>query len=81
MSPSLAVLFGTITALHSPSRQILKRRAEVTLCVHYLHVTVLTTDFTGTTCPSNVVVEWLTLLLPIREVPGSNLGSDTGYLY
>jgi hypothetical protein len=26
----------------------------------------------------NVVVEWLTLLL--REVPGSNLGPETGYL-
>jgi hypothetical protein len=29
--------------------------------------------------PSNFVVEWLTLLLRIREVPGSNLGSETGY--
>jgi hypothetical protein len=27
----------------------------------------------------NVVVEWLTRLLRIREVPGSNLGPDTGY--
>jgi hypothetical protein len=27
----------------------------------------------------NVVVEWLTLLLHICEVPGSNLGQDTGY--
>jgi hypothetical protein len=27
----------------------------------------------------NVVVEWLTLLLRIREVPGTNLGSETGY--
>jgi hypothetical protein len=26
-----------------------------------------------------VVVEWLTLLLRIREVPGSNLGPETGY--
>jgi hypothetical protein len=26
----------------------------------------------------NVVVEWLALLLPIREVPGSNLGPETG---
>jgi hypothetical protein len=25
------------------------------------------------------VVEWLTYLLPIREVPGSNLGPETGY--
>jgi hypothetical protein len=25
----------------------------------------------------NVVVEWLALLLRIREVPGSNLGQDT----
>jgi hypothetical protein len=29
----------------------------------------------------NVVVEWLALLLHIREVPGSNLRSETGYLY
>jgi hypothetical protein len=28
---------------------------------------------------SNVVVERLTLLLHIREVPGSNLGPKTGY--
>jgi hypothetical protein len=27
----------------------------------------------------NVVVEWLTLLLRIREVPGSNFGPLTGY--
>jgi hypothetical protein len=25
----------------------------------------------------NVVIEWLTLLLPIREVEGSNLGPET----
>jgi hypothetical protein len=29
---------------------------------------------------SNVVVEWLTFLLRIREVPGSNLGPEAGYL-
>jgi hypothetical protein len=27
----------------------------------------------------NVVVEWLTPLLHIRDVPGSNLGPETGY--
>jgi hypothetical protein len=27
----------------------------------------------------NVVVEWLTLLLRIREVPGSNLSPETAY--
>jgi hypothetical protein len=27
----------------------------------------------------NFVVEWLALLLRIREVPASNLGSETGY--
>jgi hypothetical protein len=26
-----------------------------------------------------VVVQWLTLLLRIREFPSSNLGSETGY--
>jgi hypothetical protein len=25
------------------------------------------------------VVEWLTLLFPIREAPGSSLGSESGY--
>jgi hypothetical protein len=30
------------------------------------------------TDPPNIVVEWLTLLR-IREVPGSNIGSDNGY--
>jgi hypothetical protein len=29
--------------------------------------------------PPNVVVEWLALLLCIREVPDSNLGPETGY--
>jgi hypothetical protein len=28
---------------------------------------------------ANVVVEWLALLLSIWEVPGSNLGLETGY--
>jgi hypothetical protein len=27
----------------------------------------------------NIVVEWLTLLLRIREIPVSNIGSKTGY--
>jgi hypothetical protein len=27
---------------------------------------------------ANVLVEWLTLLFHIREVPGSNLGLETG---
>jgi hypothetical protein len=27
----------------------------------------------------NVVAEWLTLLLYIHEVPGSNLSPETGY--
>jgi hypothetical protein len=27
----------------------------------------------------NVVVEWLTLLLRIRKLSGSNLGPETGY--
>jgi hypothetical protein len=27
----------------------------------------------------NITVEWLALLLCIREVPGSNLGPETGY--
>jgi hypothetical protein len=29
----------------------------------------------------NVIVEWLTLLLHVREVPGLNLGTQTGYLH
>jgi hypothetical protein len=28
---------------------------------------------------TKVVVEWLTILLHIREVPDSNLGPETGY--
>jgi hypothetical protein len=28
---------------------------------------------------TKVLVEWLTLLLTIREVPGSILGRETGY--
>jgi hypothetical protein len=28
---------------------------------------------------SNVVADWLTILLSIREVPGTNLGPEIGY--
>jgi hypothetical protein len=35
---------------------------------------------TEATHSPNVVVEWLTLLLRIRKVPSSNLGTETGYL-
>jgi hypothetical protein len=47
--------------------------------VHRLHPSVksLYTD-SGTNSP-NVVVEWLTLLLLIREIPGSNLGPEIAY--
>jgi hypothetical protein len=35
---------------------------------------------TVSTCETpNVVVEWPTILLRVREVPGSNLGPETGY--
>jgi hypothetical protein len=34
---------------------------------------------TTTKQAKDVVVEWLTLLLPIWEVPDSNLGQETGY--
>jgi hypothetical protein len=27
----------------------------------------------------NIMIKWSTVLLPIREVPGSNLGPETGY--
>jgi hypothetical protein len=30
-------------------------------------------------CLPNVAVQWLTLLLRMREVSGSNLGPETGY--
>jgi hypothetical protein len=33
----------------------------------------------GTQLYRNVVVKWLTLMLRIREFPGSNLGPKTGY--
>jgi hypothetical protein len=29
--------------------------------------------------PPNIVVEWLTLLVPMWEVPGLNLGPNTSY--
>jgi hypothetical protein len=29
--------------------------------------------------PSNIVVEWITFFLHIREVPGSKVGPETGY--
>jgi hypothetical protein len=33
----------------------------------------------STTDTPNVVVEWLTFLIRIREIPDSNLSQDTGY--
>jgi hypothetical protein len=45
-----------------------------TLCMKTTFVCFLITNVTP-----NVVVEWLTLLLRIREVLGSNLGPDIGY--
>jgi hypothetical protein len=35
--------------------------------------------FNSFTLAPNVLVEWLTLLLCIREVLGSSLGPETGY--
>jgi hypothetical protein len=37
------------------------------MCAHFL------------TIKPNVLVKWLTFLLRILEVPGSNLGPQTGY--
>jgi hypothetical protein len=39
----------------------------------------LSTSFPKSSLSSNVMVEWLTLHLHILEVPGSNLGPETGY--
>jgi hypothetical protein len=48
------------------------RRFRGACCLHY-H-----SDDGDYTAP-NVVVEWLSLLLRIREVPISNFGPETGY--
>jgi hypothetical protein len=45
------------------------------LFVKYLFVTGETAGYNSAT----VVVEWLTFLLHIREVPGSNLSLETSY--
>jgi hypothetical protein len=39
----------------------------------------LSTSLSKSSLSSNVMVEWLTLQLHILEVPGSNLGPETGY--
>jgi hypothetical protein len=59
---------------------------NVHLCVHnspslepLLPISVQSTPFTLFLKP-NVVAEWLTLLLRIREVSDLNLGPETGYL-
>jgi hypothetical protein len=43
------------------------------------HVIYLSQDGNYDAVSPNVVVEWLAFLLRIREVPGSNLGPETGY--
>jgi hypothetical protein len=52
--------------------------------ISYLH-TYLALMFNSPTYKSiiskpNVTVEWVAILLRVREVPASNLGSNTGYL-
>jgi hypothetical protein len=41
-------------------------------------LSVLLESVRGITAAPNVMIEWLALLLCIREVPGSYLGPDTG---
>lgn len=36
-------------------------------------------DSSATSQPPSVVVDWLTLLLRVREAPGTNPGPETGY--
>jgi hypothetical protein len=44
---------------------------------HHLHLH--NPEYGGNMFPLNIMVEWLTLLLHIQEVPSSNLGPETGY--
>jgi hypothetical protein len=54
-----------------PMRQLSQRFPTKTLWVW---------DHSGYTLKPNIVTKWLTLLFRIREVPGSNLGPEAGYL-
>jgi hypothetical protein len=54
-----------------PMRQLSQRFTTKTLWVW---------DHSGYTLKPNIVTEWLTLLFRIREVPGSNIGPEAGYL-
>jgi len=45
----------------------------------YVTKILKSSDYKFSTFTPNVVIEWLTILLRIREVPGSNLGPETGY--
>jgi hypothetical protein len=48
----------------------------ITYCFHFQSVTAQKTNIDTL---SNVVVEWIKLLLRIREVPDSNLSQENGY--
>jgi hypothetical protein len=47
--------------------------------MHIIYSSSSTTVQPFDTVVPNVVVEWFTLLLHIRDIPGSNLGPETGY--
>jgi hypothetical protein len=51
------------------------------VAIYSVHGSIMCSKRCSNKCSpvSNVVVEWLTLLLRIREVASSNLGPETGY--
>jgi hypothetical protein len=57
----------------------LKFRMHFSYLPCVLHTTPISSSLLFIYLKPNVVAEWLTLLLRIRQVPVSNLGPDTGY--
>jgi hypothetical protein len=65
------------SVLRSAPLLITNLPGELRIC--YLVVSACTRAFSKPEVPPNVVVEWVTPLLRIREVPGSNIAPETGY--
>jgi hypothetical protein len=78
---------GSFTGLESLNQQILRLLQNHNIYyrvhkspppVHILSHLILSTH--SQPISPNVAVVWLTFLVRTREVPGSNLGPETGYL-
>jgi hypothetical protein len=71
-------LFNSNQTLEAPVKKIFPECFIYYVCT-YLALTFNISRFESIISKNNVTVEWLPILLCVREVPGSNLGPSTSY--